>query len=181
MADLLDYRARLGSDFSRVRFHNLRCSHATQLVFAGVHPKVAQERFWHSTVTTTLDLYGHDAGGCASRLDAAFGGTIRAIGEQKRTVGRFGEYRSVATSVAAVGPKPASYQFCRVSTVAVQRFCKPKVGGSNPSPGTDLPLSYGFNSFFTPSGTYGAMIGVKIGVKHVQSVMRDFPLRPMAV
>ena len=24
----------------------------------------------------------------------------------------------------------------RVSTVAVQRFCKPKVGGSNPSPGT---------------------------------------------
>ena len=137
MADLLDYRARLGSDFSRVRFHNLRCSHATQLVLAGVHPKVAQERFWHSTVTTTLDLYGHDAGGCASRLDAAFGGTIRAIGEQKRTVGRFGEYRSVATSVAAVGPKPASYQFCRVSTVAVQRFCKPKVGGSNPSPGTN--------------------------------------------
>jgi hypothetical protein len=35
-------------------------------------------------VTTTLDLYGHDAGGCASRLDAAFGDTIRAIGEQKR-------------------------------------------------------------------------------------------------
>src|SRR3984957_17861638 len=24
---------------------------------------------------------------------------------------------------------------CRVSTVVVQRFCKPKVGGSNPSPG----------------------------------------------
>ena len=24
----------------------------------------------------------------------------------------------------------------RVSTVVVQRFCKPKVGGSNPSPGT---------------------------------------------
>ena len=33
----------------------------------------------------------------------------------------------------------------RVSTVVVQRFCKPLVGGSNPSPGTDpsavaLPL-----------------------------------------
>jgi hypothetical protein len=26
----------------------------------------------------------------------------------------------------------------RVSTVVVQRFCKPKVGGSNPSPGTIL-------------------------------------------
>lgn len=27
----------------------------------------------------------------------------------------------------------------RVSTVVVQRFCKPKVGGSNPSPGTIPP------------------------------------------
>ncbi len=29
---------------------------------------------------------------------------------------------------------------CRVSTVVVQRFCKPKVGGSNPSPGIRPPL-----------------------------------------
>ena len=29
-----------------------------------------------------------------------------------------------------------SKELSRVSTVAVQRFCKPKVGGSNPSPGT---------------------------------------------
>ena len=28
----------------------------------------------------------------------------------------------------------------RVSTAVVQRFCKPKVGGSNPSPGTILPM-----------------------------------------
>jgi len=111
MADFLDYRARLGSDFPRVRFHNLRCSHATQLVLAGVHPKIAQERFWHSTVTTTLDLYGRDAGGCASRLDAAFGVLYERSASRSETVGRFGEYRSVATSVAAVGPKPASYQF----------------------------------------------------------------------
>jgi hypothetical protein len=26
-------------------------------VLAGAHPKLAQEPFWHSTVTTTLDLY----------------------------------------------------------------------------------------------------------------------------
>ena len=30
---------------------------------------------------------------------------------------------------------------CRVSTVVVQRFCKPKVGGSNPSPGTRIEAS----------------------------------------
>jgi hypothetical protein len=43
----------------RVRFHDLRHSHATQLLSAGVHPKVAQERLGHSTITTTLDLYSH--------------------------------------------------------------------------------------------------------------------------
>jgi integrase len=31
-------------DVPRVRFHDLRHSHATQLLSAGVHPKVAQER-----------------------------------------------------------------------------------------------------------------------------------------
>jgi integrase len=43
----------------RVRFHDLRHSHATQLLLAGVHPKVAQERLGHSTISTTLDLYSH--------------------------------------------------------------------------------------------------------------------------
>jgi site-specific recombinase XerD len=57
MADFLDNRARLGSVVPRARFDNLRHSHATHLVLAGVHPKLAQEPFWHSTVTTTLDLY----------------------------------------------------------------------------------------------------------------------------
>jgi integrase len=59
----------------RIRFHDLRHSHATQLLLAGVHPKVAQERLGHSSITTTLDLYSHvtdtmqtDA---AQRLDAA--------------------------------------------------------------------------------------------------------------
>jgi integrase len=33
--------------------------HATQLLLAGVHPKVAQERLGHSTISTTLDLYSH--------------------------------------------------------------------------------------------------------------------------
>jgi hypothetical protein len=32
----------------RVRFHDLRHTHATQLLLAGVHPKVAQERLRRS-------------------------------------------------------------------------------------------------------------------------------------
>jgi integrase len=43
----------------RVRFHDLRHSHATQLLAGGVHPKIAQERLGHSTITTTMDLYSH--------------------------------------------------------------------------------------------------------------------------
>jgi integrase len=64
----------------RVRFHDLRHSHATQLLLAGVHPKIAQERLGHSTISVTLDLYSHvtetmqeDA---AARLDSAFRSAI---------------------------------------------------------------------------------------------------------
>ena len=69
-------------DVPRVRFHDLRHSHATQLLCAGVHPKVAQERLGHSTITTTLDLYSHvtepmqvDA---AAKLDTVFRSAINA-------------------------------------------------------------------------------------------------------
>jgi integrase len=43
----------------RIRFHDLRHTHATQLLIAGVHPRIAQERLGHSTVALTLDLYSH--------------------------------------------------------------------------------------------------------------------------
>lgn len=42
-----------------VRFHDLRHTHATWLLEAGVHPKVVQERLGHSSITMTMDLYSH--------------------------------------------------------------------------------------------------------------------------
>jgi len=64
----------------RVRFHDLRHSHATQLLADGVHPKIAQERLGHSTITTTMDLYSHVTdtmqADAAARLDAAFRSAI---------------------------------------------------------------------------------------------------------
>ena len=64
------------TDIPRVRLHDLRHSHATQLLADGVHPKVAQERLGHSTITTTMDLYSHVTDTMQSeatmRLDAAF-------------------------------------------------------------------------------------------------------------
>lgn len=43
----------------RIRFHDLRHTHATQLLRAGVHPKVVQERLGHSTPAFTLAVYSH--------------------------------------------------------------------------------------------------------------------------
>jgi integrase len=67
-------------DMPRIRFHDLRHSHATQLLLAGVHPKVAQERLGHATITTTLDLYSHVTdtmqSDAANRLDALFQAAI---------------------------------------------------------------------------------------------------------
>lgn len=59
----------------QIRFHDLRHSHATQLLAAGVHPKIASERLGHSTVGITLDLYSHVMPGmqanAAEQVDAA--------------------------------------------------------------------------------------------------------------
>jgi integrase len=74
-------------DLPRVRFHDLRHSHATQLLLDGVHPKVAQERLGHASITTTLDLYSHVTdtmqNDAAARLDAAFQSVIRRITSTK--------------------------------------------------------------------------------------------------
>lgn len=43
----------------RVRFHDLRHSHATHLLTAKIHPKVVQERLGHANIAMTLDTYSH--------------------------------------------------------------------------------------------------------------------------
>jgi integrase len=43
----------------RIHLHDLRHTHATLALQAGVHPKVVSERLGHTTVAMTLDLYSH--------------------------------------------------------------------------------------------------------------------------
>jgi len=40
-------------------FHDLRHTHATLALAAGVHPKVVSERLGHASITITLDTYSH--------------------------------------------------------------------------------------------------------------------------
>jgi integrase len=69
----------------QIRFHDLRHSHATQLLAAGVHPKIASERLGHSTVGITLDLYSHVMPGmqanAAEQVDAAIKAAKQAVRE----------------------------------------------------------------------------------------------------
>jgi integrase len=62
-----------------IRFHDLRHTHATLALAAGIHPKVVQERLGHSSVSITLDLYSHAVpamqADAASRIAAIVDGT----------------------------------------------------------------------------------------------------------
>jgi integrase len=73
-----------GTDLPRIRFHDLRHSHATHLLASGVHPKIASERLGHATVGLTLDTYSHVIPGmqedAVARIDAAF---TKALVEKK--------------------------------------------------------------------------------------------------
>jgi len=68
------------TNLPRLRFHDLRHSHATHMLASGVHPKIASERLGHATVGLTLDTYSHVIPGmqedAVARIDAAFAGTV---------------------------------------------------------------------------------------------------------
>lgn len=51
----------------QTRFHDLRHSYAALLIAQGAHPRAIMERMGHSTITVTLDNYGH----LLPKLDAA--------------------------------------------------------------------------------------------------------------
>ena len=61
-----------------LRFHDLRHFHATLLIAEGVHPKVIQHRLGHTSVTVTLDVYGHLFEG----IDQAAADTLDRIGSK---------------------------------------------------------------------------------------------------
>lgn len=47
------------TDLPRIRFHDLRHTHATLLLQAGVNVKVVSQRLGHSSIGITLQTYGH--------------------------------------------------------------------------------------------------------------------------
>jgi integrase len=47
------------AELPRFRLHDLRHTHATLALEAGVHPKLVQERLGNATIAISLDTYSH--------------------------------------------------------------------------------------------------------------------------
>jgi hypothetical protein len=52
-------RAIAAAKLPRIRLHDLRHTHASLALAAGINPKVVSERLGHATVSITLDTYSH--------------------------------------------------------------------------------------------------------------------------
>lgn len=67
----------LGTDaVPMIRVHDLRHTHATILLGAGVPVKVVSERLGHATVTITLEIYAHVMPGMQSEAAARFAALV---------------------------------------------------------------------------------------------------------
>ena len=55
----------------RIRLHDLRHTHASHLLAAGVNVKVVSERLGHASASFTLDTYGHVLPGQQAEAAAA--------------------------------------------------------------------------------------------------------------
>jgi integrase len=67
-----------------IRFHDLRHSHASQLLRDGVSPKVISERLGHSKVGFTLDVYSHLLPGMQEEAARKVDTALRAALEKQR-------------------------------------------------------------------------------------------------
>ena len=63
-----------------IRLHDLRHTHATLALQAGVHPKVVSERLGHATVSITLDTYSHAIPAMQEEAAALIAGLVFAAG-----------------------------------------------------------------------------------------------------
>lgn len=70
-----------------VWLHDMRHSHATQLLQQGVHRKIVSERLGHSTIAITLDIYSHVLPGmqedAALKVDSVLRAAIRKEREKR--------------------------------------------------------------------------------------------------
>ena len=134
---MIEMFAMLRAKASAVSLHGLRDTHATDVHRAGLHSGITSARRPSRSRWTPV---GRRSSACRKtppsvstpRFAACFPTQrVEAPGVEAPGVEAPGVANGGAGRPLGLGLR----QRCRVSTVVVQRFCKPKVGGSNPSPG----------------------------------------------
>lgn len=74
---------------ANVRFHDLRHTHATLMLMAGIHPKIVSERLGHSKVAITLDIYSHIVPGLQEAAAESFDKLLKPkIGDIKNPLAK---------------------------------------------------------------------------------------------
>ncbi len=71
-----------------IRLHDLRHTHATLALQAGVHPKVVSERLGHASVSITLDTYSHAIPAMQEEAAAKIAGLVFAAASQTSAGGQ---------------------------------------------------------------------------------------------
>jgi integrase len=75
LSRFFEHRAK-SAGLPTIRFHDLRHTHATLGLAAGVPAKVMQERLGHANVSITLDLYTHVVPGMQEQAAATMGALV---------------------------------------------------------------------------------------------------------
>lgn len=70
-------------DVPKIRFHDLRHTHASLMLLQGVHPKVVSERLGHANIGITLDTYSHVMPGLQEKAAAKFADELFAVMDGK--------------------------------------------------------------------------------------------------
>jgi integrase len=73
---------------NRIRFHDLRHTHGTLLLVAGVNPKIVSERLGHSSVAFTMDVYSHVVPGLQETAAERFEQLISSVSPGEKNVGK---------------------------------------------------------------------------------------------
>lgn len=73
----------LETELPAIRLHDLRHTHASLSLQAGVHVKVVSERLGHSSVTITLDTYSHAIPGLQRDAAEKVAALIPALGSRR--------------------------------------------------------------------------------------------------
>ena len=69
------------SGLPRIRLHDLRHTHASLALAAGIHPKVISERLGHSTVAFTMDVYSHAIPSMEAEAAETIANLVRGTGK----------------------------------------------------------------------------------------------------